>query len=103
MANDPERKDIRSVRDNYLSLWSSQDFWCDVSRRPAFFIQQFFLSDPAGQPEIDNHVILGFVLIDSHHHVLQLKVSVGYSLLPEMLKPFGNIADCFEFLPVSSD
>lgn len=70
MANDSIRKYIRNMGNDDFSLGSSEYFRRDVSWSATFFIEEFLFANPAGESEVSNHVVFGFVFVYTHHYVL---------------------------------
>ena len=85
MADDSKGEHIGNVGYDNLPPRGLEYLRGYISRRAALFINQVLLAQPAGKTEVSYNIVLAFIMVDSHHDVLKLEVSMNDPLLTQMI------------------
>ena len=96
-------EDIWGMRYDHFTFVCSEYLRGDVAGGSASLEDEILVADPAGQAEIGDDVVFGFVGVDANQNVLEFKVAVDDSFLSEVFKSLGYIFGSFVLLPVGGN
>lgn len=103
MVNDAQREHVRGVGEQTDSLFLMENLGRQIARSAALFEEDLSFSNPVGQSEVGDDVLFLSVLGIPDHDVLELKVPMHDSLLPQMLETQGDILHRLQLILLSDE